>query len=424
MTSTSSTTTPIRPVTSPLPAARTLRGPVLLRPDALFDGQSATLIDHPTVVVDGATIMAVEHGRIEAFADAQVVDLPGTTMVPGLIDIHVHLIFDGTFDAVGALAARTDDEALDTMVDAARRMRQAGITTVRDLGDRSYLATQVGDRAGSEPMPTIVAAGPPITTPGGHCHFLGEATTGVDGLRASVREHVERGVAVIKVMASGGNLTPGSDPTTAQYDEAEMRALVEEAHRHGLPVVAHAHSAAAVAHAVAAGVDGIEHCTFMTPDGIVPDQALIDTIAERRIVVGSTVGVLPGFEPPPALAGHMDAIIDSHRRLHEAGAIVLAGTDAGLAPPKPHDVLPWGIEQLTDLGLTNVEALRANTGDAARAIGLGDRKGRIAPGYDADLLVVRGNPFDDLTRLRDVELVWCGGHLVRDDRTGAIPATR
>ena len=402
--------------TTTTPSSTAVRRPLVLRPDALFDGQRAQLIDHPSVLIEGDTVVAVDTGRLDTFTDAEVIDLPGTTLVPGLIDIHVHLIFDGSPDAVGSLAMRTDEEALDTMVIAARRTLQAGITTVRDLGDRSYLATQVVDRAGAEPVPTIVAAGPPITTPGGHCHFLGEVACGANDLRASVREHVERGVGVIKVMASGGNVTPGSDPARAQYDEAEMRALVDEAHRHGLPVVAHAHSAEAIVHAVAAGVDGIEHCTFQTPAGIVPDQALIDEIARQRIVIGSTVGVLPGFTPPPSIAPHLAAIIASHRALHEAGAIVLAGTDAGLAPPKPHDVLPYGIEQLTDLGLTNVEALQANTSDAARALGLGDRKGRIAPGYDADLLVVRGNPLDDLARLRDVEAVWHAGRVVRDER--------
>jgi len=398
------------------PASPAIRRPLVLRPDALFDGRRAQLIDHPTVIVDGDTVVAVEAGRVDGFDDAEVIDLPGTTMVPGLIDIHVHLAFDGSPDAVASLAARTDEEALDAMVAAARHTLQAGITTVRDLGDRAYLATRVVDRAGAEAMPTIVAAGPPITTPGGHCHFLGEVACGVDDLRASVREHVERGVGVIKVMASGGNLTPGSDPARAQYDEAEMRALVDEAHRHGLPVVAHAHSAEAIVHAVAAGVDGIEHCTFMTPTGIVADQDVIDTIAARRIVVGSTVGVLPGFEPPPAIAPHLDAIIATHRRLHESGAIVLAGTDAGLAPPKPHAVLPYGIAELARLGMTNAEALQANTNDAARALGLGDHKGRVAPGFDADLLVVRGNPLDDLAHLLDVELVWRAGRLVRDER--------
>ena len=215
------------------------------------------------------------------------------------------------------------------MVAAARRTLHAGITTVRDLGDRSYLATRVAARAGDEPMPTIVAAGPPITTPGGHCHFLGVSASGADELRASVRDHVDRGVGVIKVMASGGQVTEGSDPTVAQYSAAEMRALVDEAHRHGLPVVAHAHSAAAIAHAVAAGVDGIEHCTFMTSDGVHADQEVIDAIARQRIVVGATVGRLPGFAAPPHLATMLDAIRANFRRLREAGVSVLAGTDRG-----------------------------------------------------------------------------------------------
>ncbi len=356
-------------------------------------------------------VAAVERGRIAASDGVSVVDLPGVTLLPGLIDIHMHLIFDASIDAVGALAARTDDQALDSMVVAAGRALRAGITTIRDLGDRSYLATAVTAHAGEVAMPTIVAAGPPITSLGGHLHFLGANASGIVGLRASVAEHSERGVDVIKVIASGGHTTEGWDRSRRQFSFEELRAVVDEAHRRGLPVVAHAHSRESIADAVASGVDGIEHCTFLTARGPHPDQTLLDAIARQRIVVGATTGALPRFAPP-LRAATLPLVLDGFRRLHAAGATVAVGTDAGLGPAKTHDVLPYGMATLANIGMTYAEVLRANTSVAAQAIGLGAFKGRIGAGFDADLLAVRGNPLEDLGHLRDVVGVFKAGRAV------------
>jgi imidazolonepropionase-like amidohydrolase len=226
-----------------------------LRADWLFDGSDATLVPNPTVVMQGDAIVSVEAGG-PVPDGAVLVELAGATIMPGLIDTHVHLAFDASRDPVGALAARDDAAALATMTVAARTAARAGITTVRDLGDRRYLslvlrATALTDRS----LPAVVAAGPPITTPGGHCHFLGGEVgeAGEQGVRGAVRSHAERGVDVIKIMASGGNLTPDSRPEAVQFSRAELRAAVAEAHRHGLPIVAHAHGTQSIADALAAG---------------------------------------------------------------------------------------------------------------------------------------------------------------------------
>ncbi|MGQ0575449.1 MAG: amidohydrolase family protein [Pseudonocardia sp.] len=382
----------------------------VIRAARLFDG--ATCTDDPLVLIEDGRVAAVEHGPLPPWPGADLLELSGATLLPGLVDTHVHLGFDASSDAVAALAARDDATLLDAMAGAAAAQLHAGVTTVRDLGDRDYAALDLRD-SGRGPLPTIVAAGPPITSPGGHCHFLGGAASGVAGVRAAVRAHAERGVDVIKVMASGGLLTAGTDIAAPQFGAAELRTVVTEAHRHGLPVTAHAHATAAIADAIAAGVDGVEHCSFAGSTRA-PDD-LVDALVRRRIVVGATLGLAPSevlASPPPELARLLPIILAAYRRLVAAGAVVVAGTDAGIAPPKPHGVLPHGLVELVALGMPPLDALRAGTAVAAQVCGVGDRKGRVTPGYDADLLAVRGDPTTDIGALLAPVAVLLAGELV------------
>lgn len=387
------------------------RGRVALRGANLFDGRDFHAGAGSAVLIDGGTIVAVLDGEVPS--DADVVELPGATLLPGLVDTHVHLAFDASVDPVAALASRDDEAALAAMVAAARTALAGGVTTVRDLGDRDYLA--LGLR-GRPDLPTIVAAGPPITTPRGHCHFLGgEVCDSVDAVRLAVREHAERGCDVVKVMSSGGTMTPGTRQEEAQFAREVLVAAVEEAHRLGLPVTAHAHGTAAIENCLAAGVDGMEHVSFWSVDGVDDRPDLRQAIADRRIVVGATAGLLPpppGLAPPPGILARVERIIANTRDLVERGAVVVAGTDAGIAPVKPHDILRTAVAQLADIGMTPLQALQAVTSRAADVVGLGTTKGRLAPGYDADLLVVDGDPLTDPGALQRIRAVYAQGRLV------------
>jgi imidazolonepropionase-like amidohydrolase len=388
----------------------------VLRAAWLFDGTGSTLLANPALVLDGGTITAIgtaDSAPTGATPGVSVVDLDRATVLPGLVDPHVHLAFDASADVVGSLAARDDAVAFAAMMTSARRTARGGVTTVRDLGDRGYLALGVREAARTDrSLPTVVAAGPPITSPGGHCHYLGGEATAASGIRAAVREHAERGVDVIKIMASGGNLTPGSRPELAQFGAAELRTAAREAHRHGLPITAHAHGTRAVLDALAAGMDGLEHVTFMTADGVDPvPEEMLATIAEREVTIGVTLGIKPGSggTPPPAVAARLPLMLANVGRLYRAGASMVAGTDAGIGLQKPPDVLRWAVAALVQVGMTPADALCASTSRAAAVCGLGASKGRLAPSYDADILVVDGNPLVDPAALHDIRAVYVRG---------------
>jgi imidazolonepropionase-like amidohydrolase len=385
---------------------------LVLRAARLFDGVNLRLIQQPLVFVDGARITAVEPGPIEPPSEAEVLDLGDVTLLPGLIDAHVHLGFDASLDPVAQMQADSDATLLLRMRLAARRALAAGITTVRDLGDRHYLGIALRDwfRTGSDLGPEIIAAGPPITVTGGHCHFMGGEADGELEVRRGVRTRVKAGADVIKVMATGGHMTPGTNPALPQFTVAELAAAVEEAHRLGRRLTAHAHGPQGIASAVDAGVDCIEHCSFRVPGGRAPDPRLVERIAEQRIRVSPTVGATPGASSTmSALAESFVPILED---MHRSGVILVGSTDAGVSLSKPHDVLPHGIAFLAHAGLTNAEALAAATSVAADACGVADRKGAIQVGKDADFLAVGGDPTLDIAALLDVRAVFRAGQRV------------
>jgi imidazolonepropionase-like amidohydrolase len=380
---------------------------IVLRAARVFDG--VRLVPLPSVVVDGGNVVATG----VAVPGAEVVDLGDVTLLPGMIDVHVHLAFDASRDPVGALAARTPDEVRAAMVEAGRATLRAGVTTVRDLGDLDYLSLELRGRLD---LPHIVAAGPPVTTVDGHCHYLGGAVRATEAaVRAAVRQRVDRGCDVVKIMTSGGTLTPGTFQHLPQFGVPELRAAVDEAHRHGLPVVAHAHASVSIENALAAGVDGLEHVSFWSADGVDERPDLLAAIAERQVAVGASIGMAPlppGVTPPPAVAARVPHIMAAYAKLIAEGAVVVAGTDAGIGPPKAHPSLPNAVPQLVSLGMTPRDALRAVTSVAAEVCGLRGRKGRLAPGFDADLVAVAGDPLTNPAAIHDVRAVYRAGTLV------------
>jgi imidazolonepropionase-like amidohydrolase len=329
----------------------------------LFDGRTPEVFDDWGIEIEDGRIVDV--GPFRAMRPgSDVVDLGDVTLLPGLVDVHQHLAFDASDDPAGHLQADDDATLMARMRQAAQCALAAGITTIRDLGDRGYLSLTLRDefRNGPEIGPRILASGPPLTVTVGHCWFLGGEVDGEDGIRRAVRDRVARGVDVIKVMATGGNMTPTLGPHESQYTRAELAAAADEAHAHGLPLAVHAHGPQGIADARAVGADSIEHCTFFTADGVDADPDVLDQLAGSATGLSMTAAVLPDVDPRfPAM----------RQRLAQ--------------------------------GLTTTTAV------AAEVCGIAQTTGTLETGKDADILAVAGNPLEDITAIHDVIATYARG---------------
>jgi imidazolonepropionase-like amidohydrolase len=401
-----------------------------IRSTWLFDGEKFNN-GGMTVLVDQGRIVGVEQGFPEPPEQWQVLDQQDATVLPGLIDTHVHLVADSGFRALDRVAGFTDDELGAVITDGLRRQLAAGVTTVRDLGDRRYAALDRRDRQRSgttaEPEPTILASGPPLTSPAGHCHFMGGEVEGRAAIAAAIAERVERNVDVVKVMASGGMNTPGTNPIGNQFDTDDLRYIVELSHAAGLPITAHAHALSAVEQAIEVGVDGIEHCSCITNRGAELSDELLSALVNRRIVIGAALGAPPAAEmekAPQALKDLMKSLgitaegvramrLQMAGRMHRAGVRLVTGSDAGIGSAMAHGGLFRPASFLVEAGASTADAVAASTSIAAEACGVGGRKGFLRNGYDADLLIVDGNLQADIGALRNVRSVVLGGVVVR-----------
>jgi imidazolonepropionase-like amidohydrolase len=394
-------------------------GRLAIRAGRAFDGRSA-IRDGVLVLCADGQIVGVEPAGSAPPAGWPVAEFPGGTVLPGMIDCHVHLCGDSRHGALDRLAGYDDDELSHVIEAALRAQLAAGVTVVRDLGDRrgavlDWRRRVTAGRAGF-PSPAIVASGPPITTPSGHCWYMGGEAAGPQELRAAVRVRAERGADVIKVMASGGLMTAGTDVLACQYRPEELRAVVEEAHAAGLPVTAHAHGLPAVIQAAGAGVDGIEHCSCLTEHGIEVPEDLLERLAANRVVVCPTMGRIPGGTPSPAVlaleqrtGATWEGRLAMVGRLHRAGVTMVSGVDAGISDVKPHGILALAVADLVVSGIPAADAIASATSLAADACGLGGRKGWLRAGYDADLVVVDGDPLTDIRALAAVSAVYLNG---------------
>jgi len=388
--------------------------PVVLRAPRLLDGTGAPAVPDAALLLSGGRVAYAgpAAGLPEDAAQAPLLDFPGSTLLPGLVDVHVHLVASGGPD-LAADVPRTEAERTLAAVVNARRQLEAGVTLVRDLGAPGAEAVLVGRavEAGTIAGPRVLASGPAVTMTGGHIAYIGRVTDGVDAMRAAVRANLALGAGCIKVVATGGVLTMGIDPREAAYTQPELEALVSEAHRLGLTVAAHAIGEGGVVAALAAGVDSIEHGMFL-------DDASIELFGSTGARYTPTFSAPHGILGGPSVPGWIkdrarpaaDAQVASFQAAIRAGVRVVAGTDAG-TPDNPHGGVAREVAFLVEAGLDTLTAVRAATGEAADLLGVADR-GVLRSGAAADVLVASGDVAADITALQRPVAVFQDGRRV------------
>ena len=390
---------------------------IILYPEWLIDGTGAEALTSQAVVI--------ENGRVEAIAPAstisagdndQVVSLPNATLLPGLINNHVHLNLPGDNTPFWNVNQETDVNLALRSVHNAQVSLRAGVTTVRDCGARGTIAIELREAQAKALVEgaRIIAGGWPLTISGGHLRNFGGEADGEDALRRMVRREVSAGVDFVKVMASGGG-TPGSLPHYPSFSVAELRAIVETSHALGKRVVAHCTCTAAIENAVTAQVDFIEHAMFNAPtQQAIYDPRVAELLAKSGIAVTPTlqvfrdlVDLLPDSPERSSWQVRNEAHENVVRNLHALGVPLLAGSDAGWRATA-FDTFWKELDELVVCGLAPVQAIGAATGAISKAWGY-DQFGTIQVGRTADLVVVAGDVARDIKRLARVQAVFQAG---------------
>lgn len=386
----------------------------------LLTGDYDNPIDSAALLVDDESGEVLEAGPRDRVLhtlghdhDYVQLDAPHATALPGLINTHVHLCFTAGADPAG-VAEVTDQGLEEVMLSNAMALLEQGITTARDLGDRlgsvRLLRERAADPQSTVLLPRLQIAGPPMTPPQGHCWFLGgEVQHDDNALASQVDVLADMGVDWIKVMVSGGHSTAGGASLwESQFSRHQLATIVNAARRRGLPVAAHAHAIGSVADAVAAGVTTIEHCTLIGSSrlDVQRDEELARSISDAGIAV--CIADPHSVDRYEAIIGDRDVaagLVDRVRFLADHGVALIAGTDAGITP------FGDSVESLINDQPTfaPAEVLTTATTTAAQALGLGGHVGRLEAGYSADILIVNGDPLDDLQVLRDVNTVFVRG---------------
>jgi imidazolonepropionase-like amidohydrolase len=401
-------------------SAQTAPQRTLLRAGHVLDVRTGKLADNQTIVIAGGVIQSIAptSSVVAAPSDA-VIDLGSMTALPGLIDVHTHLTYDTNFDPYHQLTMTEAKEAILGVVNA-RSTLLAGFTSVRNVGAGSFVDVDLRDAvdAGQVAGPHMQVAGPALGITGGHCdndllplryHYAEEGVAdGIAAVQQKVRQNIKYGVDLIKICATGGVLSKGDDPQASQYTMEEMQAIVADAHRLGRKVAAHAHGAQGILWASQAGVDSIEHGSYIDDAGIaamkqhgtylVPTLYLEDWQLEY--------GHLPAFFHQKMV--DVSAVAKGNiKRAMQAGVKVALGTDAAVYP---HGLNAHELDvYVNQIGMTPLAALQTATLNAADLMGWSGKTGAIEPGKWADIIAVDKNPLDDIRVLQDVSFVMKAG---------------
>ena len=397
------------------PAQRTL-----VRAGHLLDVKTGQLLNDQTIVVTGSTIQSIAPtASVPAQPSDTVLDLSSLTVLPGLIDVHTHLTMNTDFDPFREVTSTSAKEAINGVANA-RTTLMAGFTTVRNVGAYNFVDVDLRDaiNAGQVPGPHMQVSGPLIGITGGHCdenllpfqyHTVGDGVAdGIPAVQHMVRQNIKYGADLIKMCATGGVLSKGDDPNAAQFTLEEMQALVADAHRLGRKVAAHAHGEQGILWATEAGVDSIEHGSYITDEGIAAMKQhgtyLVPTLYLEDWMIQN--GHLPAFYQQKML--DVSAVAKANiRRAVQAGVKIAMGTDAAVYP---HGLNAHELDvYVNQIGMTPLAALQSATLNAADLMGWTAKTGTLEPGKWADIIAVDGNPLADVKLLQNVKFVMKSG---------------
>jgi imidazolonepropionase-like amidohydrolase len=401
---------------------------VILHVARLLDVKTGTTLTDQVIVIEGDKIATVSPAQaVRATGVDQLIELPNATVLPGLVDCHVHLTMNPNRFGPARLNISYPRGALIGARNA-RVTLEAGFTTVRNLAADGYADIALRDaiNAGDVPGPRMFASGPALSITGGHWdeNYLAPqfaftskgVADGVDAVMKKVRENIKYGADVIKFMATGGVVSQGDNPALAQYSLEEMKAIVETAHGLGRKVAAHAHGEVGIKNAVLAGADSIEHGSYMNDEDIqlmkdhgtylVPTVALEDWLLQNMQSLGYT----------PNMMEKAKIVIPIARKnvshAFKSGVKVALGTDAAVYP---HGLNGHEFGKMVEMGLTPLQSIQAGTVNAADLLGWADKIGTIEAGKWADIVAVDGDPLQDVTTLEHVKFVMKGGEVVKNE---------
>ena len=401
---------------------------VLVRAGHLLDVKTGKILDNQAILIEGDKVVSVGPAPgNQATSGAITINLPNATVLPGLIDAHTHLTGDPKNIGYQSLGISVPRDAL-TGAKNARLTLQAGFTTVRNVGATGYSDVAVRDaiNAGDIPGPRMLVSGPALSITGGHCdnnllpyeyHATSDgAADGIEAVQHKVREIIKYGADLIKICTTGGVLSKGDDPQASQYTLEEMKAIVADAHRLGRKVAAHAHGAQGIRWASEAGVDSVEHASYI-------DDAAIAELKKNGTYLVPTLYLGDWFmenaeknRVPDFLLVKAKAVMPAARKnvahAFASGVKVAFGTDAAVYP---HGLNAHEFGVMVKLGLTPLQAIQAATVNAADLLGWSDKVGTIEAGKWADIIAVHGDPLKDVTTLEHVKLVMKGGEVVKNE---------
>lgn len=387
---------------------------LILQDVLLIRGTGDAAEEHVDIIIEDRLIKQITPTGILNLENAETVQLSGMTVLPGLINSHVHITFEPVGDPLALIASESRTRTVLRAVANLEKQLDSGVTYFRDLGAPDYIDLELRDcvRKGVIKGPDFLACGRSISMTGGHGHQMSRECDGADDARKAAREQLKAGADVIKLMATGGVMTAGVEPGSPQLTRAEMSAAVNEAHKAGRKTAAHAQGTRGIKNALLAGIDSIEHGIFLDDQTLdlmyQKGTYLVPTLVAPYLIVKH--GVEAGI--PQFAVEKSKQVMNHHQhsfyRAAEAGIKIAMGTDAG-TPFNGHDGAAHEIKLMVEYGMTPMEAIIASTKTAAELLGIEDLVGTITEGKVADLIVVSDNPLQNIDTLFDVRQVYKAG---------------